>query len=123
MGYFNFARLVKKYSRPFTLITHAQGGYVGGVYQSGEETRTEYSGAIISMTENKLYQMGGTYTSQDRHLYMLEPLGNALKGAQVEFDGDVYNVEENRSKGNEAFTDVFSYTLKWVSAVDKPKTN
>lgn len=119
MAYFDFGRLITKYGRGFTLIIPAEGKYVGGVWEKGEPTRLEKFGAIISLSESKLYQLGGTLTAQDRHLYMLEPLNEALTGAEVEFEGNVYHIEQNRARGNETFTGVWSYTLKWVSAIGR----
>lgn len=119
MAYFNFERLITKYSADFTFVTSGEGRYVSGVWQPGTEERTELSGAIIALTETKLYQSGGTLTAQDRVLYMLEPLEKPLEGAKVEFEGAVYRVEEDQAKGNEKFTGVYAYTLKRVSAVDR----
>lgn len=117
MAYFNFKRLITKYGRTFTVIIPSKGAYVGGVWQAGEPTRLEKFGAIISLTEAKLYQLGGTLTAQDRRLYMLESLDLPLEGAKIEFNGNVYHIEEDRAKGNEIFTGVWSYTLKWVNVL------
>lgn len=120
MAYFDFKRLITKYGRNFTLLVPGEGAYVGGVWQEGEPTRLALFGAIISLTETKLYQLGGTLTAQDRHLYMLEPINAPLQGAKVEFEGNTYHIEQDRANGNEVFTGVWSYTLKWVSAIDRP---
>lgn len=120
MAYFDFKRLITKYGRDFTVIVPSEGAYVGGVWQDGEPVRLALFGAIISLSESKLYQLGGTLTAQDRHLYMLEPINAPLKGARVEFEGNTYHIEQDRANGNEVFTGVWSYTLKWVSAIDRP---
>ncbi len=117
MAYFDFKRLITKYGKTFTVVIPGEGAYFGGVWQEGEPARLEKFGAIMSLTENKLYQLGGTLTAQDRHLYMLEPIDAPLEGTRIEFEDNVYRIGENRAKGNEKFTGVWSYTLKWVSSL------
>lgn len=117
MAYFNFKGLITKYGKSFTVILPGEGSYVGGVWQDGQPTRLVKFGAIIALSETKLYQLGGTLTRQDRHLYMIEPIETPLNGASIEFEGNVYHIEEDRARGNEKFTGVYSYTLKWVNAL------
>ena len=107
MGYFRFERLITKYGRRFDIIIPAMGEYVGGVWKEGKPVIEEEFGAILSLSETKLYQLGGTLSAQDRHLYM----NHAIR----------HHIEENRSRGNEEFTGVYAYTLRWVSAIDQIK--
>lgn len=115
MQYFDFNRLITKYSAPFTLKTPSEGSYVSGHYVEGGETEETRTGAIIALSETKVYQSGGYLTTQDRHLYSLTPIEGALEGCKVVFDGNTYSVEEDAQNGNERFTGVYSYVLKWVS--------
>lgn len=115
---FNFSRLINKYSSEFKAITLANGYYNdSGDWVKGDETETTVMGAIISFTEDKIYRSSGTLTSNDRRLFTLEPINEALKGSKVIFDGKVYSIEQSRE--NAKFTGVWAYTLKYVSAFNK----
>lgn len=118
MQYFDFNRLISKYSSSFTLKTPSGGSYVGGQYQTNGYTEKELTGAIMSFSMNKVYQSGGYLKTQDRHLYMLSPIKDALEGATVLFNGNTYSIEADSESGNERFTGVYSYVLKWVSSFD-----
>lgn len=118
MQYFDFSRLITKYSASFILKMPSKGSYVGGHYVNGGETSETRSGAIIAFSETKIYQSGGFLTTQDRHLYTLTPIEGALEGCKVFYDGNVYSIEEDAQKGNERFTGVYSYVLKWVKNFD-----
>lgn len=120
MAYFDFRRLVNKYSRSFTVITKGKGGYnKAGDYVNGETTETVLKGAIIGLNEKKIYRSGGTLTEQDRALYMLQPLDNALMSSTVLFQGNLYRIEAEQGGGNADFTNVWAYTLKYVSAFNE----
>lgn len=118
MSYFDFNRLIAKYSSPFTLKIPSTGSYVGGQYQTNGYTEKTITGAIVAFSMRKVYQSGGYFKSQDRHLYITEPIKDALEGCKVIFDGNEYSIEEDSESGNERFTGVYSYVLKWVSAFD-----
>ena len=143
MRYYNFDRLIDKYSAEFVLRVKSVGSYVGGHYQVGSTNEAlerlknsklgtvSYSqiengyvdvtlvGAIISFSQNKIYQSGGYLTSQDRNLYIKVPLKGAMEGSVVIFNNNTYSIEEDTESGNERFTGVYSYVLKWVSSLDK----
>lgn len=114
MQYFNFKRLIDKYSSEYVYRTE-EGSYVGGKWQNGTSKDVKKTGAILSFSMKKIYQSGGYLTQQDRALYSYEPLD--LKG-KVLFEGNEYNIEEDSYKGNEKFTGFYVYVLKWVSAFD-----
>lgn len=114
---FNFYNLITKYGVWFECI-NAKGGYVDGEWQSGQKSVTPCFGAIVSLPESKLYQSGGTLTTQDRNLYMVEPLPVSWKDCTVRHGGNEYRVEADSANGNETFTGVYSYVLKWVSVFD-----
>lgn len=115
MKYFKFDSLIKKYSSEFKVITFANGYYNDmGDWVKGDELETSLVGAIISFTENKIYRSSGLLTSQDRRLFMLEPIPDALKSSKVIHDNKVYSIESSHDDAK--FTGVWLYTLKWVSA-------
>lgn len=115
--YFDFSGLIHDFSNVFTVVTHTQGGYNdAGDWQDGQETRTEYTGAIISFRESKVFRSEGAITSKDRRLFMQKALPQALIGAAVEYAGQRYMIESELE--NAEFTGVYSYMLKWVSAFD-----
>lgn len=116
--YFHFERLIDKYSREFTAAyTTGGGGYDDkGDYISGEVVKETLTGAIINFKESKIYRAEGTLTTQDKRLFMLQPLKGALIGATVIDNGNKYRIEEETE--NAMFTGVYSYVLRWVSAFD-----
>ena len=119
MAYFNFSDLIHKYSREFKVITYSGGKYNDmGDWEEGVPSEKILSGAIIGMTESKIYRSDGNLTAQDKVLHMLEPLDADLIDGTVVFNGNQYNIETQKSKENAQFTGVFSYTLKWVSTFD-----
>lgn len=113
--YFDFSRLIKKYSTAFEAITLTDGYYdeCGDWIESTKE-KTTVTGAIIAISERKIYQSNGTLTANDRQLYMEQPLDSKLQGCKVIYDGKVFSIEE--STENAKFTGVYSYTLKYISA-------
>lgn len=115
--YFDFSGLIQSYTNPFTVITDAKAGYNdAGDWVDGQETRTEYMGAIIAFRESKVFRSEGTITAKDRRLFMLQKLPEALVGAKVEYQGQKYMIESELE--NAEFTGVYSYMLRWVSAFD-----
>ena len=116
MTYFNFERLINKYSSEFILISKSDGHYDdAGDWVDGEITQTTMNGAIIGFTENKIYRSEGTITAQDKQLHTLTEIDNALMGSIIIYNGNKYKIEEQKGKDNAKFTGVFSYVLKWVS--------
>lgn len=116
MAYFNFNRLIKKYTNSFTVIKS-----VGEYDDYGDwnitTTETPQQGAIIGISENKIYRSDGVLTAKDKQLFMTESLGDITE-TFVLYKGNKYKVEQETSAGNEQFTGVFSYVLKWVSAFE-----
>lgn len=118
MQYFNFTRLISKYSTTFTALIPSNGSYDdNGDYVSGAETKKALTGAIIAMSESRVIRSEGVYTQQDRDLYMLEPLDSSLKGARIIYGGKEYRIGDELE--NSEFTGVWHYTLKYVSAFDE----
>lgn len=115
--YFDFSGLIADYSATFTVITQTNSGYNdAGVWQKGEQTRTEYTGAIIAFKESKVFRSEGAITAKDKRLFMQQAFPQALIGAEVVHKGQKYNIESELE--NAEFTGVWSYLLKWVSAFD-----
>lgn len=114
---YNFTRLITKYSVQFTLISVSEGGYVGGKYVSGGEVEMPLTGAIVPYPDSKIYQSGGYLTQKDRQLYMKTPISSPLKGAKVEYKGDIYNIEQNTDYGD--YADAYIYALKWVEQLSE----
>lgn len=118
MAYFNFTRLIDKYTSEFTLITQSEGYYDdSGKWVKGETTKTVLRGAIIGFRESKVFRAEGTLTANDKHLFLTQPIDRALLGATVIYQDKKYNVEAVTE--NAQFTGVYSYVLKYVSAFDK----
>lgn len=111
---YDFRRLINKYSCSFTLITKGEGKYEGGIYVDGEPIEQEMTGAVVPMSSKKIYGSGGTYTAQDKQLYMYSEIPKALLGSQVKYNDCVYNIEEDSDYSE--FADVWEYVLKRVSA-------
>lgn len=116
MKLYNFKRLIRKYSVKFTLIQSSQGKFVSGRWEQGERVETLMYGAIVPLSERKIYSSGGTYTEQDRELYLTKPLNAPLSDFQVVHNTNTYAVEQGRNF--EDYADVAVYTLKWVSKSD-----
>lgn len=116
--YFDFDNLIQEYSNKFTVITHTDAGYDdSGDWKEGNETRTEYTGAIIAFKESKVFRSEGKITAKDKRLFMQQALPDALIGAEVEYRGQKYMIESELE--NAEFTGVYSYLLRWVSAFDR----
>ncbi|WOC33052.1 MULTISPECIES: hypothetical protein [Caproicibacterium] len=120
---FDFARLIKKYADVFTF----QGAVAGGSYKGGQwvpgapPEPVKLQGAIMPLSEQRVYQSGGTYTTQDRQLYLYRPLPDALDGAKVGYQGHTYSVEQDVDWS--AYADVYAYVLRRVSKFEKSAGN
>ena len=118
MQEFNFARLVKKYSSDFTVVTYLDNKekeYDDRGYRvKGEEKRTTLNGAIISRGESVIFRSDGNLTEKDKRLFMLTPIDDALLNAKVVYENEIYNIQ--RSTDNSNFTGVWAYLMKYVSA-------
>lgn len=114
MRYYNFSRLINKYTTKFVLITHSENKYDdSGIFVKGRKIEQEMQGAIINYSESKIYRSEGRITEQDKQLFMLYPIEKSLKDASVIHDGKTYSISEEEE--NYLFTGVYAYRLKYVS--------
>lgn len=114
MKRYNFKRLIDKYSVTFCLH-RSQGKYVGGKWEQGGTRVSEAKGAIVPISDRKIYDSGGTYTAQDRELYVTTPLEQPLSDLKVFYKGNAYSVEAGRDYQD--YADAAVYTLRWQSKV------
>lgn len=118
MKYFNFDALIDKYSVDFTVISTGDGHYDDmGEWVTGTEKTTQMSGAIISLKEDKIYRSEGLLTSNDKQLFMVNPLPKGMIGSTVIYKGNKYKIQETVE--NSEFTGVWMYVLKHISAFNE----
>ena len=118
MQLYNFKRLIRKYNSEITQITLADGYYDdAGDWIKGEAEETTINGAVISFKESKIYRSEGTLTTNDRRLFTLEPVPNALKGTKAVVNGILYSIEDCTESAK--FTGVYAYTLRYISAFNE----
>lgn len=113
--YFDFRRLIEKYSTEFKAIILKDGYYDDlGDWIEGEKEEITLYGAVISHRESKVYRSEGNLTAKDKRLFVFEPIAETLHKAEIIYEGDKYSLEENTQ--NAKFTGVYAYTLKHISA-------
>ena len=115
--YFDFSSLISDFANDFTVVTRGGGKYnSSGEWEHGEETSTTYRGAIIGFRESKILRSEGTLTTKDKHLFMQQKLPEALVGSKIAYQGQEYLIQSETE--NAEFTGVYSYVLRWCSAID-----
>ncbi len=113
--YFDFYDLIDKYSCSFTAVFRRQ-EHINPLGEAEfEEVEKDFTGAIIGISEGKIYRSEGTLTDKDKYLFMFSEL--PLVDTKIIYKGKCYKVEE--SVENAEFTGVYQYTLKYVSAFGK----
>ena len=121
MNYFDFNRLINKYTCEFIVSNTGNNDYDDLGERVTSITEKVMNGAIISISENKIYRSDGVLTVKDKELFMKESLGE-INETHVLYDGNKYKVENN-PQNNHQFTGVWQYTLKWVSAFEGGDAN
>ena len=112
-NYFNFKRLINKYSVEFKVIIPSQEWDEENFeYKKGRTTEKIMTGAIINFTESKRYKYEGVITEKDMRLFTNNPLSNELVSSYVIYQGNKYKIEQSTENSN--FTGVYSYILRWV---------
>lgn len=116
--FFHFTRLIQKYGSSLTVEIKKE-SYIDdlGDYVHGEPIIQEIFGAVLSVSERRIYQSDGAITTKDRQLFLTKPLESDLFGAKALYKGNHYSIEEDTENGD--FTGVYPYLLKFVSAFDK----
>jgi hypothetical protein len=108
---FNFKSLIKQFGKVNPkLITHTDGYYDyenGGQWVDGEETQTEFEGAVVPHSENVLKD-NLVYTADDKKLYCYLDLD---PNAKVSHKDIMYTVMEKRDYAD-FDSDLRIYTLK-----------
>ena len=112
MQYFDFTDLIEKYITEFTAILSSEGKYDEMGNYKHTKTEKTLTGAIIGISDGKIYRSDGTLTDKDKYLFMFEPI--PLNDTEVLYKNNRYRVEEQVE--NAEFTGVYQYTLKYVSA-------
>ena len=113
--YFDFCNIINKYSVNFkAIITVNKSFNDEGIYLDTNEEK-ELTGAIISISDGKIYRSDGTLTSKDKYLFVFEKL--PIKDTEIIYSENRYRVEEEVE--NAEFTGVYQYILKYVSAFNK----
>lgn len=115
---YNFNRLIKKYGVTCSLLEEASGGrYEGGEWvPDPAPPEEEITGALIPMTERKIYQSGGTYTEHDREFLTFTEI--PLEPAHhITYHGAKYKVESNTDYSD--YAGFYAYNLKRVGAFDR----
>lgn len=116
MNYFNFDRLINKYACEFTVLNAGNDDFDDLGERTTSIAEKVMNGAIIGISESKIYRSDGVLTVKDKDLFMKESLGK-INETHVIYDGNKYKVETN-PQNNHQFTGVWQYTLKWVSAFE-----
>ena len=112
---FDFSELINDNSVEFIAEVPSNGYYNdAGDFVNDKPKQYKLRGAIISYKESKIFRSEGALTSNDKALYMLQPLENAIQMAKILYKGKIYSVGETLS--NADFTGVWAYVLKYVSA-------
>lgn len=124
MKYFNFSRLIKKYSVEFTieypgnasnsndpLYYDDLGNYIGPELPSGPQPMT---GALMPPSDRQVYNSGGRLTASDRLLYSLTT--NIPEGSKILYKGMSYQVMPRANF--EDFADFAQYECKAVENID-----
>lgn len=118
MQYFNFTRLIEKYSQDLTVEIPAEGKFnEKGVYEAGKVTKENIRGAVIRHKKFKSFRNEGTVATIDSTLYVLKKLPNAFTGCLLNDGNNLYHIGAELENG--AFTGVYAYDLKYHSAFDK----
>lgn len=110
MKLYNFKRLIDKYSVDFVLIAPSEGKYEGGIYVDGEGEQIKMRGTIVPMSMRKVYQLGGNYSAQDKELYTVSHIDDALLGGKVIYKGRTYSIEEETDYSD--YADAYHYLLR-----------
>lgn len=114
---FDMARLITRYSVPFTLEWVEGGDYQKGRFRPGAVKTARGAGAIVPLARRRLYEAGGALSAQDRNLYVASPLPGWAARAHLIYEGCRYTVEEETGFGD--YADAAVYLLRWVGGFEE----
>lgn len=115
MQYFNFIRLVKKYSKEITVITLSDGYFDDkGDWIKNEKPNHVMQGAVIRHRTHKVFNSSGVLTENDYALYLTEKPVFDLVGTTVIVDDQKFKVQSKLD--NSEFTGVWSFNIRYISA-------
>ena len=90
----NFKNFIKPYMRPVEVLEKTEGGYVGGIWEPGEEQWVSFSAAIHPLSDDQLiYGEAGTYTNNDHRLFTYRDL---KQGQKIKSDESTYTVQSKK---------------------------
>lgn len=113
--FFNFKSLIEKYNSTFTLRTYLPPTIDSkGDYVKSTPVDTQKNGAIISISDYKIYSSDGYYTVRDKNLFMSEQLNVDYDAVKIIYQNSMYKIESSPNDNNE-YTGVWTYILKYVS--------
>lgn len=115
-----FKRLIKKYEISIQLRYEEKGNYVDGEYISGAITFEHKKIAMFPLSQQKIYDLGGSYTTEDFQAITLEEI-SLEKSPHVYYKEKLYKLEPDGSYDN--YADVYNYIMKRVDNFDRPKTD
>lgn len=112
MQLYDFRRLINKYG--IVVKLHQKSGhYVAGKWIEDDDLVREIRGAIVPISEQKIYQSGGTLTRDDREWFIPEALNGSLEDLTVTYKGNTYTVEQSRDFTE--YANLAVYILKRVN--------
>lgn len=119
---FQFDRLLQKYSAKCGLLSEASSGnYVGGEWLPAPAPPLEdIIGAVLPMTDRKIYQSGGIYSEQDKEFLTTQEIP-LVPVHYVVHKGMKYQVQENTDYSD--FAGFYAYNLKRVDVFDRSGKN
>lgn len=116
MSLYNFERLIKKYSVECKLLSFEECKWKAGVYQKGEATTKEISGAVVPITENRIQSSGGSYKQGDCEFITTQPI-EITSDTFLEVHDKKYKLESSTEYSD--YADFNIYVARRVSSFDR----
>lgn len=109
--HFEFADFVDEFKVPFIAHISEKGVYdEAGDWIPGGTAEKAMNGIILPLSDDDFKREGnGSYTSQDRKIYIVEPLP---MGTVIEYKGERFTIDG--SKPYDDYADVYIYFAKGV---------
>lgn len=117
---FDFNRLINKYSSDCQLLQEANGedgGWIAGNWVPGAApVPIAIRGAIVPLSDRKIYLSGGSYMEQDRE-FITSTAIPMDRTCHILHQGSSYKVESNTDYSD--YAGFYAYNLKKVDAFDR----